>query len=88
MATLPTSNLINGIAASLATRFDVPVAVVRPHLNSALVEEWGKIRRIDSDAGDTISTSSLSPANDDRRDATYVRVCARFHLDYEVLQNN
>jgi hypothetical protein len=66
--------LINSIAAALATRFDVLIATVRPYLNAATIEEWGKIRRIDSDEGDTMWASSCCAIRDDARDATYVRV--------------
>lgn len=70
----PTSNLINSIAVALATRFDVRIGTVKPFLNDALIEEWGKIRRVDSDEGDTMRTSSTGTTRDDSRDATYVRV--------------
>jgi hypothetical protein len=63
-----------GIAGALATRFDVNIGLVRKHLGNANVEEWGKVRRIDSDAGDTMHASSMVAARDDTRDATYVRV--------------
>jgi hypothetical protein len=70
----PAANLINNIAAALATRFNVHIATVRPFLDTALIEEWGKIRRVDSDAGDTMHASSIGTIRDDSRDATYVRV--------------
>jgi hypothetical protein len=70
----PTANLINGIAAALSTRFNKPIATIRPHLSAAVVEEWGKVRRVDSDAGDTMSASSMGVTRDDTRDATFVRV--------------
>jgi hypothetical protein len=70
----PAENFIASIAAALATRFDVNIAVVKNHLKSAEIEEWGKVRRIDSNAGDTMRTSSLGVIRDDTRDATYVRV--------------
>jgi hypothetical protein len=48
--------------------------LVRFHLDNAHIEEWGKVRRIDSDVGDTMRASSLGLPRDDARDATYVRV--------------
>jgi hypothetical protein len=60
--------------AALSTRFQKPVGTIRRHLNDAVIEEWGKVRRIDSDAGDTMSASLLGTSRDDSRDATYVRV--------------
>ena len=72
--TRPTQNLMNSIAAALATRFDVEIRIVKDHLKNADVEEWGRIRRVDSDAGDTMRASSMVAVQDDTRDATYVRV--------------
>jgi hypothetical protein len=72
--TRPAENLTNGIAAALATRFDVDIRLVKHHLKSADIEEWGKVRRVDSDSGDTMRASSMVVAQNDTRDATYVRV--------------
>jgi hypothetical protein len=45
------------------------------------IEEWGRVRRIDSEAGDTIrALSMISGGEVDMRDATFVRV--RPHLLY------
>jgi hypothetical protein len=62
------------IAAALATRFNTDVRAIRNGLKEADIEEWGKVRRVDSDAGDTMHASMLVPVHDDTRDATYVRV--------------
>lgn|SRR5882762_1727919 len=70
----PDANLTKGLMAALATRFGIQMAQVRPHLDAAEIEDWGKIRRIDSDAGDTMCASIVAPLQDDSRDATYVRV--------------
>ncbi len=70
----PAPNLVNGIAAALATRFNTQVNAVKPHLHAAQVQQWGKLRRIDSEDGDTMRASSLGTNRDDSRDATYVRV--------------
>jgi hypothetical protein len=70
----PAPNLVTGIAAALATRFDIRVDTIKPHLRAAQVQEWGKLRCIDSEAGDTMRSSSLDTNRDDSRDATYVRV--------------
>lgn len=48
--------------------------MLRPHLDIAQIEEWGKIRRVDSEAGDTMRASSLGIKRDDSRDASFVRV--------------
>lgn len=70
----PTEGLVRGITAALATRFECRVSKVTQCLKSAVVEEWGKVRRIDSEAGDTMRCSSVVSVRDDTRDATYVRV--------------
>jgi hypothetical protein len=80
--TRPADHLIAGIAAALATRFDVDIHLVKDHLKNASIEEWGKVRRVDSDAGDTMRASSMIVAQDDTRDATYVWVnpiCQSIH---------
>lgn len=41
---------------------------------AASIEQWGKVWRIDSEAGDTMCASSMIKNRDDMRDATYVRV--------------
>jgi len=63
-----------GIAAALATRFDKPINIIKEVLKVSLIDQWGKVRRTDSEAGDTMSASSLMTIRDDLRDATYVRV--------------
>ena len=70
----PAENLLTGVSGALATRFDVEIRVVKDHLKNANIEEWGRVRRVDSDAGDTMHASSMVVPRDDTRDATYVRV--------------
>ena len=70
----PAPNLISGIVAALATCFELRVTLLRPHLDIAQIEQWGKIHHIDSDAGDTMCASSLGIKREDSRDATFVRV--------------
>jgi hypothetical protein len=65
---------MTSIAAALATRFDVEIHVIKDLLKNTDVEEWGRVRRVDSDAGDTMRASSMVAALDDTRDATYFRV--------------
>ncbi|KAH9023711.1 hypothetical protein EDB85DRAFT_1870587 [Lactarius pseudohatsudake] len=68
------TGLSNSIAAALSTRFGLHVSVIRKYLQRANIEEWGKVRRVDSEAGDTIHSSGLMKPTADRRDATFVRV--------------
>ena len=65
---------MTAIASALATRFDVDIGLARRSLRNAQIEEWGKVRRVDSDDGDTMLASSMTMVRDDSRDATYVRV--------------
>lgn len=68
---------LQGIAAALATRYEKSsVTLVKKALEDAVIEEWGKVRRVDSEEGDTIVASSMhaSVGPDDSRDASFVRV--------------
>ncbi|KAJ7086220.1 hypothetical protein C8R44DRAFT_650946 [Mycena epipterygia] len=69
----PDVNQLKTIAAALATRFDARMREVTAALQGALVEEWGKVRWVDSDEGDTMRSCSLGITAEDSRDATYVR---------------
>ena len=77
----PSVSLSSGVqklmTTVLAARFDVSFSFIKPFLASAVIDEWGKVRRVDSDEGDTISTSNLcnSDPSVGRRDATFIRVC-------------
>jgi hypothetical protein len=78
---------MTAIVSALATRFDAGIRPVRQHLVHAEIEQWGKVRRIDSDVGDTMHASSLRISRDDTRDATYVRVCYLISLCLSVSLN-
>ncbi|KAF7358560.1 hypothetical protein MSAN_01194200 [Mycena sanguinolenta] len=69
----PDANQIRTIAAALSTRTGATMTQVTAALRRASIEEWGKVRRIDSDAGDTMRSCSLGIVAEDARDATYVR---------------
>lgn len=49
------------------------IAAVKQWLREAKIVEWGKVRRVDSEEGDTISTSNMGKRGEDRRDNTFVR---------------
>ncbi|KAF7332811.1 hypothetical protein MSAN_02432300 [Mycena sanguinolenta] len=72
-STRPAANQLNTIAAALSTRTGASMAAVNAALRRALVEEWGKVRRVDSEAGDTMRSCSLGVVAEDGRDATFVR---------------
>lgn len=76
------TGILKSIAAALSTRFSIPVTNIRKLLKDATVQEWGKVRRVDSEEGDTIKSSSLGRKASDRRDATFVRVRRFLHLCY------
>ncbi|KAJ7206884.1 hypothetical protein GGX14DRAFT_535429 [Mycena pura] len=69
----PTKNQIATIAAALATRWGANMADVNTALKEAVIQEWGKVRRTDSEEGDTMRSCSLGVIAEDSRDATYVR---------------
>lgn len=61
------------------TRFSdsVPRAspgLIKTCLASAEIEDWGKVQRIDSDAGDTMRAAEVGRLREDNRDASFVRV--------------
>lgn len=70
----PAKTQLTSIAVALATRTGAKMAQVNTALKNAVVEEWGKVRRIDSEEGDTMRSCSLGVVSEDRRDATYVWV--------------
>jgi hypothetical protein len=48
---------------------------IRGSLKMAIIEEWGKVRRVDSDEGDTMRAFTMVKVGEDNRNASYVRVC-------------
>ena len=68
--------LIKKIALCLATRFDLSMKDIQPHLRTASVKQYGKVRCFDG--GDVLNSSALVAVGDDRRDATFVRVSFKF----------
>ncbi|TFK65416.1 hypothetical protein BDN72DRAFT_773358 [Pluteus cervinus] len=71
--TQPSKSQLQLICAALATRVDAPISRIRPIVNKAHITQWGKVRRVDSTAGDTIHAASIVPERYDSRNATYVR---------------
>ncbi|KAF8955507.1 hypothetical protein BDZ97DRAFT_1663982 [Flammula alnicola] len=67
------SAISTGICASLSTRSGLHMGRVRELLRQSTLQEWGKVRRVDSEEGDTMHASSLASSLDDTRDATFVR---------------
>lgn len=67
--------LLSKVTSNLATRFNVRDTVIKPLIQTEEVVEWGAVRRIDDGGGDTMHTSGLVSETEDRRDATFVKVC-------------
>lgn len=70
----PPPNLMTNICAAFATRGNVKIDKVRKIIQDSTIEEWGRVRRVDSEEGDTMRSASLAVNRDDTRDATFVRV--------------
>ena len=53
------TGVLKSMAAALSTRFSIPVTTIRKLLKDSTIQEWGKVRRVDSEEGDTIQSLSL-----------------------------
>lgn len=47
--------------------------------NEAEIYEWKKVKRTDSEAGDTMEAAALAMQQADSRSTSFVRVCPRLH---------
>jgi len=56
------------------SKLKLPLAAMETCLASATIQEWKKVKRIDSEAGDLMSASSHCNRRD-FRDSSYIRVC-------------
>ena len=59
--------------AALATKYKVHKSIARKFLPE-VIDQYGKVRRVDSDGGDTMVASEAGSKSADRRDATFIRV--------------
>ncbi|KAJ6483371.1 hypothetical protein C8R45DRAFT_830568, partial [Mycena sanguinolenta] len=66
---------LRSIAAALSTQSGAEMLEVNKALRTAVIDEWGKVQRVDSDEGDTMWSCSVGTVSEDSRDATFVRVC-------------
>ena len=66
----------NKIAIHFATRFSQNVNTVRRYLKQENITQWARVQRLAG--GDLMYASELFIQAEDRRDATYVRVCMHF----------
>ena len=65
------SATINRIAAALATKYNVSKSIARKYVPPT-IDQYGKVRRVDSDAGDTMQASQIGKKNMDYCDATFI----------------
>lgn len=70
----PTAAQFSSICAAFATCGNVHVHQVRRLVDQSVIEEWGKMKHVDSEEGDTIRSATLSNVRDDSREASFVRV--------------
>jgi hypothetical protein len=66
----------NKIAIHFATRFSQTVNTVRRYLKRENITQWARVQQLAG--GDLMYASELFIQSEDRRDATYVRVCMHF----------
>jgi hypothetical protein len=76
-STIPQS-VENKIAIHFATRFSQNVNTVRRYLKRENITQWARVQRLEG--GDLMYASELFIQTEDRRDATYVRVCMHFEV--------
>ena len=76
-STIPQS-VDNKIAIHFATRFSQNINTVRRYLKRENITQWARVQRLAG--GDVMHASELFTQAEDRRDATYVRVCMHFEV--------
>jgi hypothetical protein len=74
-STIPQS-VENKIAIHFATRFSQNINTVRRYLKQENITQWARVQQLAG--GDIMYASELFIRTEDRRDATYVRVCIHF----------
>ena len=74
-STIPQS-VENKIAIHFATRFNQTVNTVRRYLKRVNITQWARVQQLAG--GDFMYASEMFIQTEDRRDATYVRVCMHF----------
>ena len=70
----------NKIAIHFATRFSQTVNAVRRYLKRENITQWARVQQLEG--GDLMCASELFIQTEDRRDATYVRVCMHFEVSF------
>jgi hypothetical protein len=70
----------NKVAIHFATRFSQTVNTVRRYLKRENITQWARVQQLAG--GDLMYASELFIQTEDRRDATYVRVCTHFEATF------
>jgi hypothetical protein len=65
---------VAGGSAQSKKRRRPAITAVKKLVQQATIVEWGKVKRVDSEEGDTMASSKMGRRGDDRRDNTFVRV--------------
>lgn len=69
---------MGNIHNALATRFDKSSSEVRAAVRAedvrVVIEQWGKVRRVDTTEGDTMRAADFDTQIEDTRDASWIRV--------------
>lgn len=60
------------------SKLNLPLVERQRYLDYASIQEWKKVKRVDSEAGDLMSASAQCRAGDSR-DSSYVRVSSFYH---------
>ncbi|KAF5366150.1 hypothetical protein D9758_005818 [Tetrapyrgos nigripes] len=71
--TVPENLIDYAIAPNFSTRFGSDIGDIRKALGAAVIEEYGAVKRIDSEGGDLMRCSTLYKPPQDSRDPTFVR---------------
>ncbi|KAJ3875027.1 hypothetical protein F5051DRAFT_334641 [Lentinula edodes] len=74
----PELSQLTSLVGAMVTRFSsnthrVTPGLVRECLSGADIQDWGKVQRTDSDAGDTMRAAAVGKLREDHRDASFVR---------------
>ncbi|KDQ52461.1 hypothetical protein JAAARDRAFT_138848 [Jaapia argillacea MUCL 33604] len=78
------SGLLAQVIGCLVTAYSTTPAKIRPHLDAARIEQWGKVRRLFG--GDVMHASSMTAIGEDRRDASFIRYEA--YVDVHAKKKN
>jgi hypothetical protein len=75
------------LEGAFVTRFNSKkdLKAIRSLLKTASMDCWGRLRRVDTEAGDTIRAAAIVPNQEDSRDASFVKVRIEYYLINTIL---